>query len=196
MGARLSNSSMATIADKWCRAYANNSAYVIVVKIAGQLIDVHRKCRQNHHCLELSKNRKIRRLFWRIYIFFCLEIMWPVSMHLDMVRHKAHETTSKENLVDFEQDPLDTSLKSDTAQQIIQQWIEVCMFSTSDYGYHFSRDIFRSVRFFPSGALGFIAPKGLLQFTNQLFNFIQEATGRLFHSSRFIDSLQDGVLLC
>ncbi|KAK2568679.1 LIM and calponin homology domains-containing protein 1 [Acropora cervicornis] len=68
-------------------------------------------------------------------------------MHLDMVRHKTHETTSKENLVDFEQDPLDTSLKSDTAQQIIQQWIE-------------------------------------------------EATGRLFHSSRFIDSLQDGVLLC
>lgn len=68
-------------------------------------------------------------------------------MHLDMVRHKTHETTSKENLVDFEQDPLDTSLKSDTAQQIIQQWIE-------------------------------------------------EATGRIFHSSRFIDSLQDGVLLC
>lgn len=49
--------------------------------------------------------------------------------------------------MDYELDPFDNSLKSDTAQQIIQQWIE-------------------------------------------------EATGRLFRSSRFIESLQDGVLLC
>ena len=43
-----------------------------------------------------------------------------------MVRQKAYEATSRENLVDYELDPFDNSLKSDTAQQIIQQWIEVC----------------------------------------------------------------------
>lgn len=42
-----------------------------------------------------------------------------------MVRQKAYETTSTDDLVDYELDSVDTSLKSDTAQQIIQQWIEV-----------------------------------------------------------------------
>lgn len=63
-----------------------------------------------------------------------------------MVRQKSYET-STDNLVDYEPDSFDTSLKSDTAQQIIQRWIE-------------------------------------------------EATGRLFSSSRFTESLQDGTLLC
>lgn len=75
-------------------------------------------------------------------------------MHLDMVRHKAYGTTSKENLVDYEQDPFDTSLKSDTAQKIIQQWIEVCMFSKRHFGYHFTRDIFRGARSFEAAHKG------------------------------------------
>lgn len=29
-----------------------------------------------------------------------------------------------------------------------------------------------------------------------IFNFIQEATGQSFSSARFVESLQDGVLLC
>lgn len=35
-----------------------------------------------------------------------------------------------------------------------------------------------------------------LKSTNNVFIFVQEATGRVFNSSRFIESLQDGVLLC
>ncbi|KAM7451397.1 Maguk P55 subfamily member [Porites harrisoni] len=64
-----------------------------------------------------------------------------------MVHKNAYGTTNPDDSVVPELDSFDTSLKSDTAQQIIQQWIE-------------------------------------------------EATGRVFNSSRFIESLQDGVLLC
>ena len=55
-----------------------------------------------------------------------------------MVRQKSYETTSTDNLVDYQPDSFDTSLKSDTAQQIIQRWIEVwfgdifkCQFTSS-----------------------------------------------------------------
>ncbi|KAL9955018.1 hypothetical protein ACROYT_G042614 [Oculina patagonica] len=61
-------------------------------------------------------------------------------------KNKAYGTTPGDAVV-AEVEGFDSSLKSDTAQQIIQQWIE-------------------------------------------------EATGRPFSSSRFIESLQDGVLLC
>lgn len=64
-----------------------------------------------------------------------------------MVHKNAYGTTSPDDLVVRELDSFDNSLKSDTAQRIIQQWIE-------------------------------------------------EATGRVFSSSKFIESLQDGVLLC
>lgn len=59
--------------------------------------------------------------------------------------HKNAYATNPDSGVELE--GFDSSLKSDTARQITQQWIE-------------------------------------------------EATGRQFHSSRFIESLQDGVLLC
>lgn len=61
------------------------------------------------------------------------ENMWPVSEIGDMVhKNKAYGTDGG-----VDEEGFDSSLKSDTAQQIIQQWIEVwssdikCQFSTT-----------------------------------------------------------------
>ena len=57
------------------------------------------------------------------------ENMWPVSGIGDMVH--------KNKTYGFDEEGFDSSLKSDTAQRIIQQWIEVwspdtkCQFSTT-----------------------------------------------------------------
>lgn len=53
------------------------------------------------------------------------ENMWPVSVIGDMVhKNKTYGTTPDVAVVN-EEEGFDSSLKSDTAQRIIQQWIEV-----------------------------------------------------------------------
>lgn len=54
--------------------------------------------------------------------------MWPVSFYADMVhKNNAYETSTDDvGVVNEVDEGFDSSLKSDTAQLIIQQWIEVC----------------------------------------------------------------------
>lgn len=123
---RLINSSMAAIVGYWCGVYAKYLIYVTGLTIVGRIINVARKCRKIAIVLNCLKTQS-SNLFFGLKGSICLGIMWPerVSLYTDMVRQKAYETTSTDDLVDYELDSVDTSLKSDTAQQIIQQWIEV-----------------------------------------------------------------------
>lgn len=108
-----------------------------------------------------------------------------------MVRNEAFVGDSEEHSEPEENDEtsvvgigeFDSSLKSDTAQRIVQDWIEVGHRGIIVSYFKFCRCLMclLSVRHYSS-----------LEF----FLLVQEATESLFPSSNFLESLKDGVLLC
>ena len=178
---------MAAVVGGWCGVNAKYLIYVRAPSTTQEITNVVRKCRRVDNVLNCHRAQSSRFFRWKKGPLLW-EYVTRVQNRRDMVhKNKAYGTDSGVH----EEEGFDSSLKSDTAQRIIQQWIEVW---SSDISVSFQQpcELWRFCLWYCSG----LPPNlpALIHF--DIFNFIQEATGLSFSSSRFIESLQDGVLLC